>query len=122
MKIEVVKKHFAELTELDEAIEKGCPVNYQPPFYFIKSGNVISRFEFLTRIDHLNKLGKRKYFDMNFELACEFDTFNDALIVARKFKLNDVDNFQHFYIIGYQEAIVLKMYIQERRDAWGLTE
>ena len=60
MKLEVNVKHIADLTELNRAIQDGCPKHYQSPYFILKSGNIISQYEFLTRLDYLNKLGKRK--------------------------------------------------------------
>jgi hypothetical protein len=63
MKLEVIIKHTADLTELSKAIRDGRPNHYQSPYFILESGNVISQYEFLTRVDYFNKLGKRKYFD-----------------------------------------------------------
>ena len=113
MKLEVNVKHIADLTELNRAIQDGCPKHYQSPYFILKSGNIISQYEFLTRLDYLNKLGKRKYFDMNIDSACQFKSFTEAVRVAEKFKDNDVNDIEQFYIIGYAESLIVKMHVQK---------
>lgn len=120
MKLEVLIKHKAELLELDRAISDGCLQFYQSPYFIIKSGNVISQFEFLTRNDYTNKLGRRKYFDMNFKLACPFKTFQMALDIAQKFKNNDSSGMEDFFIIGYAEALIVEKFINERQKGYDL--
>lgn len=64
---------FSGLIKLSKAIRDGRPNHHQSPYFILKSGNVISQFEFLTRAEYLNKLEKRKYFDMDIDLACQFE-------------------------------------------------
>ncbi|WP_027066615.1 hypothetical protein [Maribacter sp. Hel_I_7] len=120
MKLEVNVKHIADLTELNRAIQDGCPKHYQSPYFILKSGNIISQYEFLTRLDYLNKLGKRKYFDMNIDFACQFKSFTEAVRVAEKFKDNDVNDIEQFYIIGYAESLIVKMHVQKRLNDWEI--
>ena len=36
MKLKVIKEHIAELTELEKAINNGCPHQYLPPYFILK--------------------------------------------------------------------------------------
>ena len=120
MKLKVIKEHIAELTELENAINFGCPLHYQPPFFILKPGNIISEYEYLTKSTFINKYGKRKYFDMNAENACEFISFDEATNVASKFKSIDTSKREEYYIIGYAEFLVVNMYIDERKKGWQI--
>ena len=120
MKLEVIVKHTADLTNLNKAIQNGCPIHYQPPYFILKKGNVISQYEFLTHVDYLNKNGKRKYFDMQIDFACEFESFNEAVRVATKFKQNDVSDIENFYIIGYAESLIVKMHVQKKMKEFNI--
>jgi len=115
MKLTVVEEHVAHLTSLDEALKEGKPEYYHPPYYLLQKGrNAISQFEFLTRQEILNKSGKRKWFDHQISLAQEFETFNEALTLAKRFKSYDSQGLDKFYIVGYAEALVVEMHIKYR--------
>lgn len=118
MKLKVLREYIAELTELEEAMSKGRPTHYQPPYFILKPGNVISQYEYLTKSDFFNKYGKRKYFDMNAENACEFISFDEAVNVAWKFKSLDTSKMEKYFIIGYAESIVVNMFIDDRKKDW----
>ena len=45
MKLKVIREHIAELIELDKAISYGCHLHYQPPYFILKPGNVLSKYE-----------------------------------------------------------------------------
>ena len=120
MKLKVIREHIAELIELDKAISYGCPLHYQPPYFILKPGNVLSKYEYLTKSTFLNKYGKRKYFDMNAENACEFISFDEAINVASKFKSIDTSKREEFFIIGFAESLVVNMYINDRKKDWQI--
>lgn len=120
MKLTVITKHVAELTEINDEIEFPCPIHYQSPYFIVQKGrNIISIFEFLTRQEIKNQYGRRKYFDMDLSLAEAFETFEQAINIAKKFKKRDVTKTEELYIVGYAEALVVEIYIKQRKNVFN---
>lgn len=120
MKLTVITKHVAELTEIKDGREFLCPAHYQSPYFIVQKGrNIISLFEFLTKKELKNQYGRRKYFDMDLSLAEPFETFGEALNIAVKFKQNDISKTEEFYIVGYAEALIVEMYIKQRNSEFN---
>jgi hypothetical protein len=57
---------------------------------------------------------------IDIDFACQFESFNEALRVAEKFKQNDVSDSEYFYIIGYAESLIVKMHVQKRLKDWEI--
>ncbi|MDO6470244.1 hypothetical protein [Maribacter sp. 1_MG-2023] len=122
MEIKVVKEYVATIYEIDELEIHSILEDYQSPYVILLKGgrNVLVPFEYLTKVSFVTKNGKRKYFDMSLNNAELFDTFEEANKVARKFKNIDETGNERFYIVGYKEAQIVQMIIDERFDGYNL--
>lgn len=115
--VRVVKEHIADLVEIDDLENFTSPIHYQLPFYIIMTGkNVVAKFYFLTKREYTRDNGKRIYFSMDISVAQEFDDFKTALDLATRFKRNDDSGIEKFYVIGFAEAKIVEMYIQQEKE------
>jgi len=110
-----------KIYKVSELEPNTIPSNYAEPFYVVATSTreirVEIRLEFLTKEDILRKNGDRKWFDDQYQNAEAFKDYTHAYIVADKFQRKNLNFGQEFFVIGSNQAYLIRLLNDMNNDS-----